>query len=195
MGSCWSPRKLTFEPMKKSLTLAVALLAVFSASAQKLVSRETYVHFFSETPIEDIEAHLNDGVGLLNTENNEFVFQVTIQSFTFEKALMQEHFNENYMESSKYPKAIFKGKVLGDVSYAKPGSYSVTLDGEMTIHGKANKAKVPAVIQVSKDGLVVLESTFIVKPTDYDIEIPSMVVTKIAKELEVKVKSTLRALR
>ena len=93
--------------MKKTLLLSIALLATLSASAQKLISRDTYVHFFSETPVEDIEASLKDGVGLINTANNEFVFQVTIQSFTFEKALMQEHFNENYMESTKYPKGLF----------------------------------------------------------------------------------------
>ena len=181
--------------MNKTFFLTLAMLAVLAASAQKLVSRETYVHFFSETPIENIEAQLNDAVGLLNTETSEFVFQVNIQSFTFKKSLMQEHFNENYMESSKYPKAVFKGNVVGDVTYAKAGSYVVSLNGEMTIHGKQNKVNIPATIQVSKDGLVVLESMFIVKPTDYDVEIPSMVITKIAKELEVKVKSTLRALR
>ncbi len=179
--------------MKKTLFLSIALLATLSVSAQKLVSRDTYVHFFSETPVEDIEASLKDGVGLINTANNEFVFQVTIQSFTFEKALMQEHFNENYMESTKYPKGLFKGAIKGEVNFAKPGTYAVKLEGTMTIHGKDRGMTVPATISVTKEGLVNLESTFIVKPGDHDIEIPSLVVTKIAKEIEVKVKSTLRA--
>jgi polyisoprenoid-binding protein YceI len=179
--------------MKKSFFLLAALSLTVSLSAQKLVSRETYVHFFSETPVEDIEASLKDGVGLINTETKEFVFQVNIQSFTFEKALMQEHFNENYMESTKYPKGLFKGKITGDVNFAKAGAYAVKLAGGMTIHGKEREMTIPATITVTKEGLVVLESTFIVKPADHDVEIPSLVVTKIAKEIEVKVKSTLRA--
>lgn len=179
--------------MKKTLFLSIALLATLSASPQKLVSRDTYVHFFSETPVEDIEASLKDGVGLINTETKEFVFQVNIQSFTFEKALMQEHFNENYMESTKYPKGLFKGKVTGDVAFSKAGTYTVKLVGTMNIHGKDRPMTIPATITVSKEGLVVLESTFIIKPTDHDVEIPSLVVTRIAKEIEVKVKSTLRA--
>jgi len=186
-------RPKTKIPMKKSLLLLVTLCVSYSAMAQKLVSRDTYVHFFSETPVEDIEASLKDGVGLINTETKEFVFQVNIQSFTFEKALMQEHFNENYMESTKYPKGLFKGKISGDVAFAKAGTYNVKLVGTMNIHGKDRAMTIPATIAVSKEGLVVLESTFIIKPTDHDVEIPSLVVTKIAKEIEVKVKSTLRA--
>ncbi len=179
--------------MNKTLCLLAAFCLSYSALAQKLVSRDTYVHFFSETPVEDIEASLKDGVGLINTDTKEFVFQVNIQSFTFEKALMQEHFNENYMESTKYPKGLFKGKITGDVLFTKAGTYTVKLVGTMNIHGKEREMTIPGTITVSKEGLVVVESTFIVKPTDHGVEIPSLVVTKIAKEIEVKVTSTLRA--
>ena len=179
--------------MKKSILPFLFLAISLHLSAQKLVSQNTYVLFFSETPIEDIEASLNDGVGIVNAETKDFAFQVNIQSFTFDKALMQEHFNENYMESTAYPKAFYKGKITGEVSWSKPGSYAVQMVGKMTIHGKEQSFTTPAKISISKEGLVVLESNFIVRPEEFDIEIPSLVITKIAKEIEVKVKSTLRA--
>jgi len=180
--------------MKKSLLFAGLMLITWSSFGQKMISRDTYVHFYSETPVEDIEASLRDGVGLLNTENNEYVFQLNIASFTFEKALMQEHFNENYMESSKYPKGIFKGTLTGNVDYKKAGTYPVTLKGQMTIHGRDQEMTVPATVNVTREGLVEIESTFIVKPADHDIVIPSVVANKIAREIEVQVKSTLRAM-
>ena len=180
--------------MKKFFLVAGVMFISWASFAQKMISRDTYVHFYSATPVEDIEASLKDGIGLLNTVNNQFVFQLNIASFTFEKALMQEHFNENYMESSKYPKGIFKGTLAGNVDYNKAGRYSVTMKGQMTIHGRDREMAVPATVNVTREGLVEIESTFVVKPSDHDIVIPSLVANKIAKEIEVKVKSTLRAM-
>src|SRR5215210_2804803 len=111
--------------MKKySLILATLFLAT-TAFSQRYMTRTGKVTFFSSTPLENIEAINNEMACAIDSKSGDVAFQVPIKSFKFEKALMQEHFNENYLESDKYPKAEFKGKVanIGSVNFAKDGSY------------------------------------------------------------------------
>ena len=157
--------------------------------AQKLVSRDTYVHFFSETPVEDIEASLKDGVGLINTETKEFVFQVNIQSFTFEKALMQEHFNENYMESAKFPKASFRGTVMG---WDPDGDaqQEVVAKGKLDMHGVSVAREVTGTMTRTTSGWMI-GATFSVPCTDHNIDIPKVVSENIAEVIDVTLTATL----
>lgn len=177
--------------MKKIFALA-ALGLTLAASAQKLTSKDTQVHINASTPVEDIDAVLNNAVGILNTETNEAVWQLQIQSFTFKRALMQEHFNENYMESTKFPKATLRAKIDGVTDWKKPATYKGGVKGEMEIHGVTKDVNIPITITVNKDGSVSIESEFSVHTADYGIKIPTLVVSKIAEDVKVTVKSTLK---
>jgi len=174
--------------MKHLTILFFLLIGGNSAIAQKYMTRNGYIGFYSHTPMEDIKADNNQVAGVLDTGTGEMVFQVLIKSFHFERALMEEHFNENYMESEKYPKATFKGKItdLSSVNFSKNGTYAVTVDGDLTIHNVTNKVGIKGTIEVITGGINA-SSKFYIVPEDYKIEIPSVVREKISKNLEVTV--------
>jgi hypothetical protein len=174
--------------MKNILLLFGILLLCMNLSAQKYSAKNGFVGFYSHTPMEDIKADNNQVASILDASAGDLVFQILIKSFVFNKTLMQEHFNENYMESEKFPKATFKGKIsnISDVSFTKPGIYNVTVTGEMSIHGVANAFSAAGTIEVITDGIEA-KSKFIVKPEDYGIVIPAVVREKIGKEIEVTV--------
>ncbi|MBK9337961.1 MAG: YceI family protein [Lewinellaceae bacterium] len=183
--------------MKKVLLLALAVLALgAAASAQKLMTRDARVQFDSETPMEKIEAINKSGTAVLDTETGRMEWKVLIKNFVFEKALMQEHFNENYMESGKFSNATFKGELtnLKDVNFAKDGTYKVKAKGKMNIHGVEKDIEAPGVIVVEK-GKVRVTSNLAVACADYNIQIPGVVREKIAKEIAVKVDATLEPLK
>jgi polyisoprenoid-binding protein YceI len=138
--------------------------------------------------VEDIKADNNQVAGVIDTSTGEMVLQVLIKSFHFERALMEEHFNENYMESDKFPKAAFTGKILktADVNFSKPGTYDVQVEGDLTIHGVTNKVNAKGTIEVLAGGINAT-SKFNLVPEDYKINIPGVVRDKIAKTLEVTV--------
>lgn len=174
--------------MKKFLFATIILATNVTAFAQTYITRNAYVKFFGSTPLENIEAVSNQASSVLDVAKTEVAFQVLLNSFTFEKALMQEHFNENYVESEKYPKCVYRGKIVGEVNYAKPGTYKVTLKGKMNLHGVEKELEVPATIIVEKDAIK-LSSEFKMVPEDYNIAIPGAVRDKIAKEMAVTVKA------
>jgi hypothetical protein len=152
------------------------------------MTKTGYIGFFSQTPLETIKGDNNQVVGALDITTGEMVFQALIKSFHFERALMEEHFNENYMESDKIPKAIFKGKItnLSSVDFTKPGKYDVTVDGDLTIHDVTNKITTKGTIEVVSGGINA-NSKFSIVPEDYKITIPGVVRDKIDKNLEVTV--------
>jgi len=161
---------------------------MFAVNAQKYMTRNGYIGFYSHTPLEDIKADNNQVAGVLDISTGDMVFQVLIKSFHFERALMEEHFNENYMESEKFPKATFKGKItnLSSVNFSKDGSYDVTVDGDLTIRDATNKINTKGTIEVVSGGINAI-SKFNISPEDYKINIPGVVRDKIAKNLEVTV--------
>lgn len=178
----------------KKLMIAIVVLCSVSTSvfAQKYMTRTGKVTFFSSTPVENIEAFNNEVSGVVDAKSGDVLFIVPIKSFKFEKALMQEHFNENYMESNKYPKADFKGKIAnpGDVNFSKDGTYSTKLQGRLTIHGVTKDVTLPGSVTV-KGNTITANSKFAVKTADYGIRIPSMVESKIAKQIEITVNTIL----
>jgi len=174
--------------MKTHILLALFILSAFTLNAQKFMTKNGYIGFYSHTPLEDVKADNNQVASILDASTGEIVFQVLMKSFKFEKALMEEHFNENYAESEKFPKSTFKGKItnLADVDFSKTGIYKVTVEGELSMHGVTQKITTPGEIEITKDG-VKGHSQFVVKPEDYKIEIPSVVRENIAKEITVTV--------
>jgi len=177
---------------KTSASILVIMMAMgtFTLSAQKLITKAMVVDFYSSTPVEDIKAHLEDGLGIINTASNKAVFQVKIESFVFEKALMQEHFNENYLHSVRYPKATFSVSIEGMEDWTRQGTTHVNLVGDMLVHGVTRSIHVPARIVINEANGLELTAKFTVKPQDHGIEIPNLVVTKIAESIDIQVKAS-----
>jgi hypothetical protein len=178
----------------KTLLFSILFFLTFALAGnaqEKYLSKNGHVWFYGHTPMEDIEAHNNEVASMINTKTGDILYQILIKSFKFKRALMEEHFNENYMESSKYPKSDFKGKIsnLNDVNFSKNGVYKTTVEGDLTMHGKSKKLKQAGTIEV-KDGKLLVKSKFKVAPEDFGIEIPSTVRDKIAKNMEVTVDMT-----
>lgn len=171
----------------KKVSLIVGLILVFSGvQAQKYFTRTGSITFFSSTPIEDIEAVNKTVTAVFDAKTGDIQFSATMKAFQFEKALMQEHFNENYVESDQFPKSTFKGKIINisDIDFSKNGEYKAEIEGSLTIHGTTKQIKATSIFTV-KDGKVIGKSVIKVNPEDYKIEIPGVVREKIAKELEV----------
>ena len=121
----------------------LVVTSFFSFGQTRYIERTGKASFFSEAPLENIEAHNEQVLSLLDVEKGEVAASMLMKSFQFQKALMQEHFNEKYIESDKYPKATFKGKItdMNKVDLSKDGNYTVDVEGEITIHGETQPLK------------------------------------------------------
>jgi hypothetical protein len=178
--------------MKSKLVIIFIIIGSLQVmQAQKLISKNAHIFFYSHTPMEDIEANNNQVASILDPATGSFQFSLLVKSFEFKRALMQEHFNENYIESDKFPKSGFSGKItdFGKVDLKKDGSYPIEVKGDLTIHGVAKPVTVNGTIEVSK-GIVSAKSKFTVIPQDYNIIIPDLVKEKIAKEITIDVDVT-----
>lgn len=178
---------------KLMLALFAALALAVPASAQTYFTRDAKVKFFSDAKVEDIEAVNKSGSIIVNTKTGEVASKVLIQNFLFEKALMQEHFNENYMESGKYPNASFKGSIAnaGEVNFGKDGTYKARVKGKLNIHGTERDVEIPATITVG-GGDIKVHSDFSVKCSDYGIKIEAQKVSNIASDIAVTIDGTLK---
>jgi polyisoprenoid-binding protein YceI len=174
--------------MKQLVFLFTLLFLTVNAGAQKYMTKNGFIGFYSHTPMEDIKADNNQVASVIDSGTGNVVFQVLIKSFHFDRTLMEEHFNENYMESDKYPKSTFKGIItnLAAVTFSKNGIYDVVIDGDLTIHNVTNKVSVRGTIEVIAGGINAA-AKFKIVPEDYNIAIPSVVREKINKDLEVTV--------
>lgn len=168
------------------MLLAVASIFTATFGQGNFITKNGYIKFFSHTIIEDITAENHQAASIINSETGEFVINLIMTKFEFEKKLMQEHFNENYVESEKYPKASFKGYITDNdkVDYSKKGIYNVNVSGDMTIHGVTNKVSSEGTIEVTGSGLTA-KTKFLLNPEDYKIKIPKVVRDKIANNLEI----------
>mgnify|MGYP001327402127 FL=1 len=162
------------------LVIFLFLTLSIQVNAQIFTGKNGEINFFSETPIEDISAVNNKVSAVFDASTNDLVFQLNITDFKFPIALMQEHFNENYLESDLYPKSKFIGRVVNIMDE------QATVSGDLTIHGITNSIKVVGSFIKSKNS-VLINSQFIIKLKDYNIKIPKIVMYKIAEEIEVKV--------
>jgi hypothetical protein len=175
--------------MKKILVCLVFLtITTINLHAQKYFTKTGEISFFSSTPIEDIEALSKSAYTVYDADSGKIQWGVLIKSFEFEKALMQEHFNENYMESSKYPKAKFAGEIKNheNLNLLEDGTYNVDIEGQLTIHNETQNISTQAVFEI-KDGVIKATSSFKALVADYKIEIPSVVKENIAKEIEITI--------
>jgi hypothetical protein len=164
----------------------MALIHSSAAYCQLYSTRAGFVGFYSKTALEDIRGENNQVYAIVDAGKKNLAFAALLKGFIFPKELMQEHFNENYVESDKYPKATFSGAYTGEVTLDKDGLYKVTVKGNLTLHNVTKPIETSATLEV-KTGHLIGVADFKVKPEDFNISIPAVVRDKVDKEIEVKV--------
>jgi len=174
------------------ISLAMLLLSHLAFS-QVYLTRNGTIRFFSEAPLENIEAVNRQVMSALNTETGEFVFRLPMRSFAFDKALMQEHFNDNFVESHTYPNASFQGFImdLEKIDFGSTGEFDVLVEGELTIKDITKKLRQPGTLTIM-EGKVAGSAVFIIRPEEYNIRIPGRYARNIASDIEVYVDVVLR---
>jgi len=178
--------------MERALLLFLLIACSSFTWGQRFTAEKGQISFFSDAPVEDIEA-VNTVVGsLFNAGSGEIVYIVKMRDFIFPKSLMREHFNEKYVESEKYPKSTFQGKINGFAPSAT-GLQNVRAVGKLSIHGVTRDIDVPGTIELS-NGKLHMKSKFIVKVADYGIKIPTIIWQNIAEEVEVRIDITYKPL-
>jgi YceI-like domain len=183
--------------MKRILFLGLTTFAILgTATAQVFFTKSGNINFNSSSAVEKIAAKNNNVACKLNTTTGDLDFVVLNKSFVFDIQLMQEHFNENYMESDKYPKSSFKGKVSSTtpINYAADGTHKVTVAGTMNMHGVNKPVSVPGTLAI-KNGKVTLNSSFAIILADYGVKVPGEVKDKISKDSKITVNCTLEPLK
>lgn len=171
---------------KKILLLLIPLSLAVLCKAQVYTAKSGTATFFSSAPMENIEATSTSVQSILNTTTKSVAFIISIRSFQFKKDLMQEHFNEKYMESDKFPNATYSGKINEDLDLSKDGTYNVTTTGKIAMHGNEKEITVPGTFTV-KNGEPSLQSNFPLAVADFKIEIPQLLFQNIADTVAVKV--------
>lgn len=164
---------LSFEPLPQDLYLC----------------KNARIIIFSKALIEDIRAVSQTGVSVFNPSSGELDFSLPISSLQFEKAFMQQHFNSDYMESDKYPRAIFKGKIQEHIDVTKDGNYPVNVAGEFMVHGITKTRTIQGNVNV-KNGVITMSSEFIVNCAEHHIDIPQILFYHIAENIKVSVLAT-----
>ena len=175
--------------MKKLLItglLVVCIIGVVDGQG-KFLTNDGNISFFSHTAIEDITAINNKVACVIDAATGEVAIIVKMTGFQFEKKRMQEHFNENYVESEKFPKATFNGSISnnGEVNYATTGTYQVLVEGDLTIHGITRAISTEGSVEVTGTRIIA-RTKFLLNPEDFDIKIPKVVRKNIAENMEIR---------
>src|SRR5215471_21439843 len=160
-------------------SIILFLLFCATSNAQLYMTRSGFVGFYSKTPLEDIRAENNQVYAVIDAGKKNIAFTLLMKGFIFEKELMQEHFNENYAESDKYPKANFSGTFESESPVNKDGKYQITVSGDLTIHNVTKHIEQPATLELA-NGNLSGTAEFHIRPEDFNMKIPSIVRDKIA---------------
>ncbi len=181
--------------MKKLIFSLLFVGIGLTVYGQKYFTKEGSITFHSDASMEKIEAVNNRVTAVLDIESCAVEFALLVKAFQFEKALMEEHFNENYMESDKYPKALFKGQIDNpdEVRFKEKGEYKALVSGDLTVHGVTNKVETEVAIVVDEEGIKG-STDFILACADYKIKIPKVVADNVAKEIEILVSTNFQPL-
>jgi hypothetical protein len=181
---------LKIDKMIKKIMILLLILTSINppVDAQVYYTKNGSISFFSKGILQNIEADNNQVISVMNVQTGTIEFSLLNNSFHFEKAKMEEDFNENYIESDKYPRSTFKGiiKDIGNLNFSKDGTFTVNIKGDLTIHGVTKNITTTGTINIV-NGKISATSTFNVLVKDYKINIPTIVTNKIAESIEVKV--------
>lgn len=182
--------------MKKVLFGLVAMMLTMSVSAQKFFSKDGNVAFDANSPLEKIEGKTNKGTLVIDAATGKVESAVLIKGFHFKSALMEEHFNENYLESGKFPKATFAGDIADfkNVNLSKDGSYPINIKGNLTMHGVTKPVTAKGNLTVKGGTITNANAAFKVLMADFGIAIPSAVKDKIAKEAKIDINCAMQKL-
>ncbi len=181
----------------KKIGICTLLVFVFlQITAQKYYTKEGVISFYSNAPLEKITATNTKATSIFDMETGAIEWAILIKAFEFKKALMEEHFNENYLESSKYPKSTFKGTIknIQQIDFSKDGEYMTNIVGRLTIHGVEKEVSTEAKFTVS-NGKIIGQSELTVLVADYNIDIPALVRDNIAKEVLINIEASYELLR
>jgi hypothetical protein len=172
--------------MNKLLTLTFLLLifSSFSSKNNQFIARQGQVSFFSYTSVENIEAKNNQVLSIIDIEKQEIAISMLMRAFVFKKDLMYEHFNESYIESDIHPKANFEGKII-DFDNSIEGKQTRIIRGTLTIHGISKDLDIKTVIEKNNNSFI-LSGDFSVQVKDFDIKIPPILSSNIAKNISAK---------
>jgi polyisoprenoid-binding protein YceI len=173
----------------KILLIMLCMTAIAATGQNRFFTKNGKILFNASSPLEKIEATNEKATSIVDANSGAMEFAVLMKAFTFDRALMQEHFNENYVESDKYPKALFKGNVtnISSVDLKKDGTYPVKIKGMLTLHGETKEVETEGTLTVKEGNITAGKSTFKILLDDYKIQIPSVVKDKISKDVEIVV--------
>lgn len=182
--------------MKKLVVTTWLLWIGLDSQSQLYMTKNALVSFHSHTWLEDVDAVNSNAYAVIDMRKKNIAFSMMVKEFSFKKKLMQEHFNENYVESNKFPKAEFKGTITNnaDIDYTKDGSYTARVKGKMTIHGVTKDVETSGTIKVD-GGKLDSKATFNLLLSDYDIKIPSVVKDKISNNIKITVDCKMEPLK
>lgn len=173
--------------MRRLFLVVILILVKYHALyPQRYVADKGMVDFYSQATLEDIKAENRKVQSLFNASTGEIAFRIGIRDFQFQKKLMQEHFNEKYMESDKYPDGTFAG-ILDGFSSGATGWQYVTARGDLKIHGVVRKVEIPGTVRIVDDDNIQMRSEFIVKLEDYGVAIPQILWQNIAEQVKVTI--------
>lgn len=171
--------------MKKLLSFFLLVMLSSALTAQNIhVATGGKVSFFSETPLENIDATTQSATSVITTSTNTIQFTVPMRTFKFKKSLMEEHFNEKYVESEKYPKSAFKGKINESINWTRDTVADITATGELTLHGVTKTITEKGKLTI-RNGIISIDVTFNITLKDYNIEIPKVVTQSVAEVVKV----------
>ena len=175
--------------MMKYLFFIVMAIS-FAGYGQKYISEKGSVSFYSHATIEDIKAENKKATSIFDAGTGDIAFSVAIKDFMFAKTMMQEHFNEKYMETEKFPKSTFQGKIVG-FDAIKKGPQQVKAQGKITLHGVTRTLDVPGTMEV-QGNRILMKSVFVAKLVDYNITRPEIMFQKIAEQVDVTIDFTFK---
>lgn len=156
-------------------------------------TRNGKVYFLSDAPLEMISATSKSLIGVLNIEDRRFSFSIPVNTFEgFNSSLQQTHFNEDYLETDKYPQATFKGKIIEELDLGIAGQYRIRAKGKLDIHGLDYDRIIRCDVRV-EPGQIIVKAVFTVFLDIHDIKIPSIVNQKIAEEIQVELDFIMKA--
>ena len=182
--------------MVRHLFICVGLvfLSTLVLGQSKYLCQESEVTFFSSAPLEDITAVNSAMNGVIDFEGKQFLVRIPIIRFDFPNDLMEEHFNENYMDTEDFPNAIYKGTFNETIDPKKQGESSIQCSGTLEIHGVEQQREISVNLTIGKNSIQAT-SEFVVSLADHEIDIPKIVFQKIAEEIEVSIDATFEPLK
>ena len=179
--------------MKNFIIIAMLSVYAIGFSQEKMITKAGKISFEASVPsFEEVKATNTNVTFVLNPETGEIASLALMRGFHFKVALMEEHFNENYMESDRYPKAIFKGKIENfDLKSVTDSPKDYIIKGKLELHGKAQDIMTTARIKMSASGISIV-SNFAVNASDFNIAIPSLVKSKVSNKINIQITTVLK---